>query len=113
MMAKLIEPETDNPVVPKVGDASTTPRYVNLIDAAATGALDGLRMAAAIAAMLIAFVALIALVNGILQYFGAYVGYRRSHIRDDSWLSTESCSHGFWVCPGLTHRQLEASLVRS
>ena len=75
MMAKLIEPETDNPVVPKVGDASTTPRYVNLIDAAATGALDGLRMAAAIAAMLIAFVALIALVNGILQYFGAYVGY--------------------------------------
>ena len=75
MMAKLIEPETDNPVVPKVGDTSTTPRYVNLIDAAATGALDGLRMAAAIAAMLIAFVALIALVNGVLQYFGAYVGY--------------------------------------
>ena len=75
MMAKLIEPETDNPIVPKVGDTSTTPRYVNLIDAAATGALDGLRMAAAIAAMLIAFVALIALVNGILQYFGAYVGY--------------------------------------
>lgn len=75
MMAKLIEPETDNPVVPKVGDTSTTPRYVNLIDAAATGALDGLRMAAAIAAMLIAFVALIALVNGILQYFGAYVGF--------------------------------------
>ena len=71
MMAKLIEPETDHPVVPKVGDTSTTPRYVNLIDAAATGALDGLRMAAAIAAMLIAFVALIALVNGILQYFGA------------------------------------------
>lgn len=75
MMAKLIEPETDNPIVPKVGDTSTTPRYVNLIDAAATGALDGLRMAAAIAAMLIAFVALIALVNGILQYFGAYVGF--------------------------------------
>ena len=75
MMAKLIEPETDHPVVPKVGDTSTTPRYVNLIDAAATGALDGLRMAAAIAAMLIAFVALIALVNGILQYFGAYVGF--------------------------------------
>ena len=75
MMAKLIEPETDKPVVPTVGDAATTPRYVNIIDAAATGALDGLRMSAAIAAMLIAFVALIALVNGILQYFGTYVGY--------------------------------------
>ena len=75
MMAKLIEPETGTPVVPKAGDDATTPRYVNIIDAAATGALDGLRMAAAIAAMLIAFVALIALINGLLQYFGAFVGF--------------------------------------
>jgi CNT family concentrative nucleoside transporter len=75
MMAKLMEPETGTPVVPKAGDDATTPRYVNIIDAAATGALDGLRMAAAIAAMLIAFVALIALINGLLQYFGAFVGF--------------------------------------
>ena len=75
MMAKLIEPETGTPVVPKAGDDATTPRYVNIIDAAATGTLDGLRMAAAIAAMLIAFVALIALINGLLQYFGAFVGF--------------------------------------
>ncbi|MDA8946367.1 NupC/NupG family nucleoside CNT transporter [Luminiphilus sp.] len=75
MMAKLIEPEQAVPVVPDQDDQATTPRYVNIIDAAASGALDGLRMAAAIAAMLIAFVALIALVNGILQYFGAFVGF--------------------------------------
>ena len=75
MMAKLIEPETGAPAVPKAGEDATTPRYVNIIDAAATGALDGLRMAAAIAAMLIAFVALIALINGLLQYFGAFVGF--------------------------------------
>ena len=75
MMAKLIEPEQDVPFVPNQDDQATTPRYVNIIDAAASGALDGLRMAAAIAAMLIAFVALIALVNGILQYFGAFVGF--------------------------------------
>lgn len=75
MMAKLIEPETGAPVVPKAGDNATIPRYVNIIDAAASGALDGLRMAAAIAAMLIAFVALIALINGLLQYFGAFVGF--------------------------------------
>ena len=75
MMAKLIEPEQGVPVVPDQDDQATTPRYVNIIDAAASGALDGLRMAAAIAAMLIAFVALIALVNGILQYFGAFVGF--------------------------------------
>ena len=75
MMAKLIEPEQAVPVVPNQDDQATIPRYVNIIDAAASGALDGLRMAAAIAAMLIAFVALIALVNGILQYFGAFVGF--------------------------------------
>ena len=75
MMAKLIEPETGTPVVPKAGEDATTPRYVNIIDAAATGALDGLKMAAAIAAMLIAFVALIALINGLLQYLGAFVGF--------------------------------------
>ena len=75
MMAKLIEPETGTPMVPRVGDDATIPRYVNIIDAAATGALDGLRMAAAIAAMLIAFVALIALINGLLQYLGAFVGF--------------------------------------
>ena len=75
MMAKLIEPETGTPMVPRVGDDAFIPRYVNIIDAAATGALDGLRMAAAIAAMLIAFVALIALINGLLQYFGAFVGF--------------------------------------
>ena len=74
MMAKLLEPELGQPVRPYSGDESFTPKYVNVIDAAASGALDGLRMAAAIAAMLIAFVALIALVNGLLQWGGALVG---------------------------------------
>ena len=74
MMAKLLEPECGQPVAPTAGDQSFSPKYVNVIDAAASGALDGLRMAAAIAAMLIAFVALIALVNGLLQWGGGLVG---------------------------------------
>ena len=74
MMAKLLEPECGQPVAPTAGDQSFSPKYVNVIDAAASGALDGLRMAAAIAAMLIAFVALIALVNGLLQWLGAFIG---------------------------------------
>ncbi len=74
MMAKLLEPELGEPVLPKSSDESFTPKYVNVIDAAASGALDGLRMAAAIAAMLIAFVALIALLNGLLQWAGGLLG---------------------------------------
>jgi len=42
---------------------------VNIIDAAARGALDGLHLALNIAAVLIAFLALVALVNGMLGYF--------------------------------------------
>jgi concentrative nucleoside transporter, CNT family len=46
---------------------------VNIIDAAARGAGDGLQLALNIAAMLIAFLALIAMVNGGLTLLHSYV----------------------------------------
>ena len=73
LMAKLMEPETHVPVEPGGNDIAEE-NYVNLVDAAASGAMSGLRMAGAIAAMLMAFIALIALVNGILGWLGTYVG---------------------------------------
>ncbi len=76
MMAKLMEPELETPADPKDSNSEVLKSYVNLIDAAATGALNGLRMAAAIAAMLIAFIALVALVNGLLGGLGNYFGYQ-------------------------------------
>ena len=48
---------------------------INLIDAAATGAADGLKMALNIAAMLIAFLALIALVNAALAAVATPFGF--------------------------------------
>ena len=48
---------------------------MNVVDAAASGALDGFRMAGAIAAMLIAFIGLIALANGILGWAGSLMGF--------------------------------------
>ena len=66
LMAKLIEPEVDQPAEPAQGEKLATEQYVNFIDAAATGAMNGLQMAGAIGAMLLAFIALIAMVNGIL-----------------------------------------------
>jgi CNT family concentrative nucleoside transporter len=74
LMAKLLEPETHHPVDPGAGDELSEDQYVNLVDAAATGAMNGLRMAAAIAAMLMAFIALIALFNGLFGWVGALVG---------------------------------------
>jgi len=48
---------------------------VNVIDAAARGAGDGLKLAVNVGAMLLAFIALIALINGILGGIGSIFGY--------------------------------------
>lgn len=49
--------------------------YSNVIDAAAGGAADGLRLAATVGAMLLAFIALIALVNLLLGTVGGWFGH--------------------------------------
>jgi CNT family concentrative nucleoside transporter len=75
LMAKLIEPESAAPVEPAADEALTNEQYVNVIDAAARGAMSGLQMASAIGAMLLAFIGLIALVNGVLGAAGDTVGF--------------------------------------
>ena len=74
LMAKLMEPETDTPAETEQGEQLATEKYINFIDAAATGAMNGLQMVGAIGAMLLAFIALIAMVNGMLEAGGAWVG---------------------------------------
>ena len=74
LMAKLMEPETDTPAKPARGEQLATEKYINFIDAAATGAMNGLQMVGAIGAMLLAFIALIAMVNGMLEASGAWLG---------------------------------------
>lgn len=74
LMAKLMEPETDTPAEPARREQLATEKYINFIDAAATGAMNGLQMVGAIGAMLLAFIALIAMVNGMLEAGGAWLG---------------------------------------
>ncbi len=78
LMAKIIMPD---PKVEKGDKASDeiftlgeTKRHPNVIMAAAVGAQNGVTLAVAIGAMLLAFVSLIALCNGLLGYFGNLVG---------------------------------------
>ena len=66
MLAKIMIPETGVPETAGRVELKMEKTAVNVIDAAAQGAGDGLRLVLNIAAMLIAFLALIALVNGIL-----------------------------------------------
>lgn len=70
IMAKIMLPETE---LSKTSDNITLEKdysTVNVIDAAAKGASDGLKLAVNVGAMLLAFIALIALINGILGIFG-------------------------------------------
>src|SRR5580700_2654804 len=66
MLSKMLIPETGQPVTAGGVDVEVEKPGVNIIDAASRGASDGLQLALNIAAMLIAFIGLIALVNGIL-----------------------------------------------
>jgi CNT family concentrative nucleoside transporter len=66
MLAKMLIPETGRPATSGEVKVQIERPGVNLIDAAARGAGDGLLLALNVAAMLIAFIGLIALVNGLL-----------------------------------------------
>ena len=69
MLAKVLVPEVDKPATAGGVRIAIERPGINIIDAAARGAGDGLHLALNIAAMLIAFIALIAMLNGILSYF--------------------------------------------
>jgi CNT family concentrative nucleoside transporter len=67
MLAKILMPEVDRPATMGGVKIEVEKPGVNVIDAAARGASDGLQLALNIGAMLIAFIGLIAMLNGGLQ----------------------------------------------
>lgn len=73
--AKLMVPETEvSQTIDHCQIDQSTPN-MNVVDAASIGASDGLKLAANVGAMLLAFIALIALLNGILSWFFGLFGY--------------------------------------
>lgn len=74
VMAKIIYPETEKPQT--LGELKISVKKVddNAMEALARGATDGLKLAANVGAMLIAFVAMVALINGVLGLAGGVLG---------------------------------------
>lgn len=74
IVSKMLIPETEAPAtlgkISKVEDTG----YENLVDAAASGAAEGTRLAINVGGMLIGFIALVALVNGCLEWAGGLFG---------------------------------------
>lgn len=74
LFAKIIIPQTEKPN-DKIDDDEAEDKPANVLDAAATGASSGMQLALNVGAMLLAFVSLVALVNGILGGIGGWFGY--------------------------------------
>ena len=66
--AKLVFPETDEPETLGRDISQPKSEYANLVDAAATGAGEGMKLALNIVAMLVAFLALLAVINALLGW---------------------------------------------
>lgn len=74
VMAKMLIPETEKPETLGAVKVDLPRTEANVIDAAAGGASVGLQMALNVGAMLLAFIALIAMIDAILTGFGNLVG---------------------------------------
>jgi concentrative nucleoside transporter, CNT family len=74
MMAKMFVPETETPETRGTVTLQIEKTDVNVIDAAGRGTAEGLQLAMNVGAMLISFVAMIFLLNGILGAIGNAIG---------------------------------------
>ena len=70
VIAKIMQPETETPKAPTELKTPLENRPTNVVEAAAVGASEGLKLALNITAMLIAFLALLAMCNAIIYGLG-------------------------------------------
>ncbi len=74
VIAKIVWPETEESATKGAVKLEVKKTHANLVDAISHGASDGLKVSLNVIAMLIGFIALIALVNFILSKFGLWIG---------------------------------------
>lgn len=74
VFAKLIVPETGVPETAGRVDDAPVDNSRNLLDAAANGTVDGMKLAANVGAMLISFIALVSLLNGLIGLIPSGMG---------------------------------------
>jgi CNT family concentrative nucleoside transporter len=75
VIAKMLMPEVGEPLTRGTVHVEVEKTTANVIEAAAAGAADGMKLALNIAAMLLAFIALIALLNTMIDWSATAVGF--------------------------------------
>ena len=78
VISKIIFPEVSDPETKGTVKIHVEKNSSNVIEAAANGAADGLKLALNVGAMLLAFIALIALINFLLIKIGSVTGWNDS-----------------------------------
>ncbi|HMP01762.1 MAG TPA: nucleoside transporter C-terminal domain-containing protein [Gemmatales bacterium] len=101
-LAKLMQPETEEPQTLGRASANVTVPHRNLVDAAASGATDGMSLAINVAAMLIAFLALLAMVDALLQFTYGALNLRGGV----DWLLATLQMHEYQAWPELNLRRV-------
>ena len=82
LISKIIYPETQEPLTKGSVKVNVEKNASNVIEAAASGAGDGLQLALNVGAMLLAFIALIALVNYLLEGLGGLLGVNEALMQE-------------------------------
>ncbi len=77
VLAKILYPETDTPATMGDVEIKVEKADANGIDAASSGAAEGLRLALNVGGMLLAFIALLAMINSLFLWFGDTIGLER------------------------------------
>jgi concentrative nucleoside transporter, CNT family len=86
VVAKLMLPETETPETLGATEIEIPRTTRNLLDAIATGTIDGVRLAVNVGAMLIVFMALTALLNALIGWAGAQFSIELSLERIFGWV---------------------------
>ncbi len=94
VISKLLFPELGEAETAGTVKAQVARPWVNPVDAAAAGAIDGMKLALNVGAMLIAFLALLALVNALLGWGGGLVGVPQLSLE---WLFARALAPVAWL----------------
>jgi len=78
LMAKILVPDSADDVQENIESDVEIPRATNVVEAMADGAMSGLRIAVAVGATLLAFISVIAMLNGLLGIVGGWFGVNLS-----------------------------------
>ena len=92
LIAKVMQPETEHSVTMGKVELHVQDKESTLIEAAASGATAGMKLAINVAAMLIAFLAIIAMVNGLIGWTGTWFGFEEAH----RWTLEKGLGWLFW-----------------